>query len=262
MAAPYNTYAAAGKPNIDFVCCGQYPARMQCSRSASVSAGIFLMLSPLAAFAHEHRTFTIGDAQYIITIGSIGEPVYIDDKSGVELTVEELAEAPHEGDEHADGDAHAAGTPVEGLEKSLKVEVIAGNRKKTFDLAAQWGVKGSYEAVFFPTVETTYSYRLVGRINNAPLDVTFTCNPAGHPVTEDDAADVKLSEKVTQTLRSGAFGCPRAKADAGFPEEASSLYGLKQSMRAGGVNLGLVGTVLGALGVILGGAALVKGKRQ
>ena len=231
---------------------------MQLSSALPASVAIVLMTSPLAAFAHEHRTFTINEKQFNITIGSINEPVYIDDKSGVEVVVEELAETPHDGEEHEEGDAHAEGTPVEGLEKLLKVEVIAGEKKKTFDLAPRFGVKGAYQAVFFPTVETTYSYRLVGRINNAAIDITFTCNPAGHPVTTDDTTAVEISDKVTQTIKSGAFGCPRAKADAGFPEQAGSMYQLKQSMTAGGVNLGLVGAVLGGLGVILGGAALMK----
>ena len=37
------------------------------------------------AFAHQRQLFTIGDKDYLFVVGSIGEPLYVDQKSGVEL---------------------------------------------------------------------------------------------------------------------------------------------------------------------------------
>ena len=200
--------------------------RLSARLQAVVATG--LLLAPAFAFAHEHRGFTVGDKQYSVTIGSMNDPVTVDDKSGVEITVNEI------GGEHdfvmepmADSDEHA-GYPVEGLEKTLKVEVQAGDQKKTFDLRATWGEVGSYYAVFYPTVQTTYTYRLFGTINGETFDVPFSCNPAGHPQTEPNNTPVKLSESVTQTEKTGAFGCPASKAELSFPEPAKTLAELSR----------------------------------
>jgi hypothetical protein len=36
-------------------------------------------------FAHQRQLFIIGDKDYLFVVGSIGEPLYVDQKSGVEL---------------------------------------------------------------------------------------------------------------------------------------------------------------------------------
>jgi hypothetical protein len=39
---------------------------------------------------------------------------------------------------------------------------------------------------------------------------------------------VTLSDKVSRTLKVGAFGCPVAKSELGFPEPAPTLVSLDQ----------------------------------
>jgi hypothetical protein len=39
------------------------------------------------AFAHERQLYTIGGQDYLIVIGSLNEPIIVDDKSGVDLRV-------------------------------------------------------------------------------------------------------------------------------------------------------------------------------
>ena len=64
---------------------------------------------------------------------------------------------------------------VEGLEKDLKFEISAGDKKKVFVIEPAFEDPGHYEAVFYPTVETTYNYRLFGAINNVTLSLDFQC---------------------------------------------------------------------------------------
>jgi hypothetical protein len=54
-----------------------------------------------------------------------------------------------------------------------KVEVKAGPHVRVFELEPRFRVPGRYDAVFYPTVATTYTYRLFGTINGAPFDVTL-----------------------------------------------------------------------------------------
>lgn len=226
--------------------------KLLCIMRNSVVTGA-LCLMPLAASAHQHETFRIGDKTYTFTIGSINEPVAVDDKSGVELSV---ALAHEETGDHADGAEHEEGEPVTGLEQTLKVEVIAGDKKKMFDLAPAYGEPGSYKAIFIPTVQTTYTYRLTGTINGTQVDIPFQCNPAGHPVTPEWTGESEMSPGVVRLVKSGAFGCPKAKEDLGFPEPAASLVSLSEN--GSGMSWGLAGTVLGTLGCVIGIAALVK----
>ena len=85
---------------------------------------------PLVASAHEHATYTIDGAPYQIVIGSLNEPVAVDDKTGVDLTVNKCYTAACTATKGPDGDMDGpAGTPVTGLESTLKVELVAGDQK-------------------------------------------------------------------------------------------------------------------------------------
>lgn len=180
------------------------------------------VLFPFGASAHQHATYHIGGNVYEFTIGSLNEPIAVDDKTGVELRVKILA-----GDSHQNEDE---GMPATGLESTLKVELIAGTAKKTLDLSPAFNDPGVYRAVFIPTVQTAYTYRIFGTINNTPVDVSFSCNPAGHPRSANDTTKVEISKGVERTLLSGAFGCPTARADLGFPEPSVSTYELNQGV--------------------------------
>src|SRR5215216_3985100 len=104
------------------------------------------------AFAHQRQLFTIGDKDYLFVVGSIGEPLYVDQKSGVEL----FAYWPDPSDPI---NSQADGTkPIEGLEKMLKVNISAGAKNKTLDFEPAFRDPGHYEEPFYPTVETTFNY--------------------------------------------------------------------------------------------------------
>ena len=219
----------------------------------NIIAGVALLalLAPSFALAHEHQVFTIGGKSYEFVVGSLGEPLVVDDKTGVDLRVSQ------------------GGVAVEGLEKDLKVELIAGDKKKTLDMTTVYGTKGSYKAIFFPTIQTTLTYRIFGKINNTPVDLSFTCNPAGHVAEPDDKTAVPVSEGVVRTLKSGQFGCPMDKAELGFPEESMTSVELHKDAEHHMSALSTaiendmqkkIGLGLGLLGVILGGFALFKSR--
>ena len=171
-------------------------------------AALTALASP--ALAHQRQLLQVGPADYLLVVGSLDEPVFTGDKSGVDLTV--LVP-----DSSAPMDSRAEkAKPVEGLEKTLKVEVKAGPHARVFELEPRFRAPGRYDAVFYPTVATTYSYRLFGTINGAPFDVTFACNPGGH-VAGEDRSVVKVSADVTRKGQAGSFGCPRSRSEAEFP---------------------------------------------
>jgi hypothetical protein len=210
---------------------------------------------PLVASAHEHDTFVINGAPYTFTIGSLNEPVVVDDKTGLDLTVTKGGGAmTMSADGDMDGPA-AASVPVTGLETSLKLELVAGDTKKSLEISPQYGAAGTYTAAFYPTVATTFSYHLTGTIDSTPVDLTFTCVPDGTPKAADDTSTVKLSEAVTRTLHAGAFGCPLDKGSLGFPENSASVRELATKRDTASM-------VLGAAALAIAVFALIRTRRS
>ena len=192
--------------------------------AASVlSISMLLILASIglqSASGHERRLYTIGDQDYLFVIGSMNEPAFVDDKSGVEVA----AWLPDPADPM---NSQANGTkPVEGL--TLKADVSAGAKNMTLELEPAFRDPGHYEAVFYPTVPTTYSYTVYGDINGTAFRDTFTCSPAGESEPAQDNSTVAVSDGVTRIGKSGGFGCIESRADMSFPEQYVSNYELQQ----------------------------------
>ena len=177
----------------------------------SIIFGSLYSVSMQSLSAHESRLYTVGNQDYWITVGSIGEPVFVDDKSGAEAFIRKA-------DPANPLDSNANGTQlIEGLEKTLKFEISAGDKKKVFEIEPAFNDTGHYEAVFYPTVETTYNYRLFGTINNVTVSLDFQCQTAEGEGQQDNSTK-QISEGVTQKAQRGGFGCITSRADVAFPE--------------------------------------------
>jgi hypothetical protein len=233
---------------------------------AALAIAMFSLAS--LASAHEHDTFKIGDRYYLLTVGSLNEPFTVDNISGVDLRVSQVAGPGSNGASKAAGN----GTPVNGLEQTLRVELAAGNKKKTLSFNPLAKDPGAYAASFIPTVQTTYSYRILGTINGSAVDLTFTCVPGEVSETAEDNLQLKVSDTITRLNKVGAFGCPVPRKGMGFPEPALSSYELNQGTQnlAAGTQLvrrqaataqilGIAGILCGLLGLVVAGIAL-KGK--
>ena len=128
---------------------------------------------------------------------------------------------------------------VEGLEKTLKVELSAGPKKKVMQFEPAFRDPGHYEAPFYPTVQTTYSYRLFGTVNNTPVNLTFTCSPAGGGEAQGtNNSTVKISDSVERKGLAGGFGCPESRSDVAFPEPYMSNTEIQNKLAAMGTTAG------------------------
>ncbi|AIF84886.1 hypothetical protein NTE_02848 [Candidatus Nitrososphaera evergladensis SR1] len=223
------------------------------------------------AFAHQRQLYTIGGKDYLIVIGSLNEPAFVDDKTGVDLRVLNA-------DPSDPMNSRAAGaTPVTGLEQTLKVEIGAGDKKKEMPLEPVFNSPGQYSAPFYPTIATTYTYHIFGTINNTPVNLTFSCTPAGEAGAQSNNSTVTVSEGVVRKGVTGGYGCFEQRTDAGFPEPymqnndvskaitqlqsdvasvkapttatSSNNDGGNMMMAWAGVGLGIVGIAIGAVAV-------------
>jgi hypothetical protein len=178
---------------------------------------LFMLLTSTVhnASAHQKQLFSIGGKDYLLVVGNANEPVFIDDKSGVEL----FAYIPLNKTDQLSTDPNNT-KPVQDLDKSLKVEVSAGSQKKILDFEPDEDNPSHYVATFFPTVQTTYNYRIFGNISNTPVSLVWSCSPLS--VSEDTVVSnstLKLSDNVIRKAVVGGFGCPEPRTDKSFPEK-------------------------------------------
>ena len=155
---------------------------------STLAIGATLLAAPLTAEAHEVRQ--IADGRYQIVVGFMNEPVFAGDKSGLEFFVSDLsapatpqASAASDGDE----DEESAGAPVDGLEKTLKAEVIYQDQTLELPLDARYGTPGAYQSIFYPTKPGDYTFRIYGTIGDTPIDESFTSGPDTFSPVEDPA---------------------------------------------------------------------------
>lgn len=173
--------------------------------------------------AHEHRR--VGQVEFVV--GWAVEPAFVGEKNGLELRV--LRPAPNGGE----------GTPVEGLERTLRAEVLFGGQSRALTLRPVFRQPGRYTADIVPTRVGDYRFRITGTIDGRPVDETF------------DSAD-------------GKFHGVQEIAAVQFPERLPSPADLSRETVAAAAQarqartLGGAGVVLGLLGSVLGGLALVR----
>jgi hypothetical protein len=120
-----------------------------------------------AALAHESRE--IDDITMVV--GFLDEPVYVGQKSGLDLRV-----------------THA-GEPVEGLEETLQAEVIFGDETRELEISAQFGEPGAYRSVFIPTAAGPYTFHIFGEIDGEAIDESFTAGPDTFGEVQDTAGN-------------------------------------------------------------------------
>ncbi len=173
--------------------------------SVQMSARLLLLLTalliPSFSYGHETRQYEIDGVPYELVIGSVGEPVVVDDKTGVHLEIVR------------------DGVYVTGAEEYLELELIAGETSRVQKFTPQYGTEGVYRSKFIATEATSLTYRVFGQLEGVPIDFRFTCHEGGHHESaETDSLERKvISEKVVETLRSGSFSCPESKKELGFP---------------------------------------------
>ena len=179
---------------------------------AALGAVLLTVLIAGPALAHEQR-----DVHGLtFEVGLINEPVFVGDKSGLELFV-------HDGDKG-----------VTGLETALKAEVIYGTSHRDLPLEAREGEDGAYQSQFIPTAAGKYTFHITGALpDGTAVDESFTSSPTGFNEVQEVAA--------------GQFPVQ-------FPSQADlAARAQKGSDAAGQMPIALA---LGGLGVLLALAAL------
>lgn len=122
-------------------------------------------LAPATVSAHESRDLLNGKYQAVVRF--LTEPTYQGQVNGLDLTITSKFEQTEEG----------ANKPIEGLEKTLKAQVLKDGRTLDLALQSRFGMPGKYAAYFQPTASGQYQFRVYGEIDGERLDEHFESGP-------------------------------------------------------------------------------------
>jgi hypothetical protein len=181
--------------------------------AALIAATALVALSTGFVSAHEERQID----GYDVEVGFVDEPVFVGQKSGLEMIV-------HKGD-----------TAVTGLEATIKAEVIYQGQQRELTLAPVDGEDGTYRAAFIPTAAGPYTFHIGGTIEGQAVDESFTSSPTGF----DEVQEVAGGQFPVQFPSEAEL-----VADAKAGKDGAAQAQLALIVGAAGVVIGLVGAGL------------------
>lgn len=125
-----------------------------------VTVAVAALVGASAGVAGAHGQREIGDLEW--TVGWAEEPAYVGFRNAVQLRLAR------------------GGTPVEGAEDDLEVEVILGDeRTEALPLRAAFGSAGEYVADLIPTAPGDYTFHFTGTLDGENVDEAFTGSKDG-----------------------------------------------------------------------------------
>ena len=173
------------------------------------------------ALAHETRAV----GKYKFVVGFLNEPALLNEPNAldVRVTISDTAKA------------------VEGLDKTVKAEIIFGGSTMPLALSARFGQPGAYDAFFIPTRAGTYIFHFTGQIEGTNIDEKFESGP-GRFNDVTDTSTLQFPVKV--------------------PAPADMLAQLKsaQDAAASAQTLAYIGIAVGVVGLVVGGLGFMRRK--
>lgn len=185
-----------------------------------ISCAVGALAVPLAASAHQNALLQVGDKAYWFSVGYLsagGEDQLVSSRAVLDFNV-------WPADPLRPDVLPSNKPPVPDIARTFTLEVLRGEQRKKLTIVMQRRVGGSDNspitapaAVFIPTVADAYSFHFSGTLNFTPVDITFTCNTAGH--FADTPIPPRPAGQAALLRTSGAIACPTERHPAErFPE--------------------------------------------
>lgn len=197
------------------------------ARWATALATTALLLLGVAGTASAHEGRKLVNGRYTAVVGFLNEPAFEGQLNGLSLSVVDETQKTAQGQDK----------PVEGLEKTLKAEVLFGGGKKLeLTLRTRFGQPGKYAAYFEPTKAGQYTFHIYGQIEGNAIDERFESGPGRF--------------KDVQSLAPLQFPEQRATVPADLQrrlDAADSAASLARSIGIAGLLTGLLGLATGIL---------------
>lgn len=130
---------------------------------------VAMVLALAAGNALAHNSKLVAGERYRMSVGFIDEPIYTNERNGLDLAIRRAGEK----------------ETVPDLEAGLKAEIISpdGKSRREMVVRPRYGHPGRYTFDVMLTQPGTYSVRVWGTLDGTALDETFELSEA-KPLTE------------------------------------------------------------------------------
>ena len=210
---------------------------------------LFLIFVPgLIGIAHAHTVDAVGE--YRVEIGWMNEPVVSGETNAIEFYASPLITCPEIPESIKCAESQEFQNGVEGLKKTVKMQLIFKDENITLPLSPDHDVPGKYYAFVNPTVSGFYQANMLGQIDDTPISLSM------HPPKVAERAYIEFPEPSDLTVTQMIDGHTALISDMStLKESVSALEGMSSS-----VNAGYVGIFIGMIGIIIAVIALVRSK--
>jgi hypothetical protein len=186
----------------------------------SVLLVLVLVALPATALAHERRT--IAGGKYDVVVGWDVEPAYEGQKNGASIRISQAGSTP--------------AVPVEGADKTLKVQIRQGAQTKEFALRAVFGQAGYYVSDILPSRAGDYVWTFVGSINADPVNEKF------------DTADGKFDKVASPTSLEFPIPLPDPAQTAATIQATQSDAQTTRLLAYAGIGVAILALIAGLAG--------------
>ena len=151
---------------------------------------VFLLIPLLVPQAFAHTVDSVGE--YRVEIGWMNEPVVSSETNAIEFYASPMDPCPEIPEPMKCAESQEFKNGVEGLKKTVKVQLIYKGESITLPLSPDHDIPGKYYAFVNPTTSGFYQANILGNIEDTPISLSM------HPPKVDERAYIEFPVKETE----------------------------------------------------------------
>ena len=203
---------------------------------------ISLLILPGFVPAFGHTLDSVGE--YRLEIGWMNEPVVSSETNGIELRVSPLKPG-------LDLKNQVFENGVEGLEKSLKMQLVFEGQKIILPFKPDHNLPGKYYAFVNPTKAGYYQANILGTIGDTDVSISM------HPPKVDERSYIEFPETTDLTLNQLIDGHTAVVGEVN--QLKLSVENLEKTNMQ--MSIGYAGIIIGIVAIVISSLAIIKSKK-
>ena len=211
---------------------------------------LLLVIPGSVGIAYGHTVDAVGE--YRVEIGWMNEPVVSGETNAIEFYVSPMDPCPEITDPIKCAESQEFQNGVEGLKKTVKMQLIYKDESITLPLAPDHNIPGKYYAFVNPTVSGFYQANMLGMIEETPISLSM------HPPKVAERSYIEFPEPSDITVQQMIDGHTALIEDVGDLKDSVTM--LEQSKQE--MDVGYAGIGVGIIGIAIAVVALAKSKKS